>query len=1042
VSNSSLHLAEPPGPETDAAIKQQLHQSEERFRLLIDSVADYAIYMLDADGHIVSWNVGDTSIEGYSEDEVLGRHFSIFYTPEDLAAGKHIAALKIAAEAGRFSGESWRVRKDGTRFLAEFTTRPIRDNHGLLQGYGEVIRDITERKREEKESKRLRESETRFRLLVDGIKDYALFMLDREGNVASWNPGARRFKGYDDEEIIGQQFSVFYRKAEIDAGKPAEDLQKTIDVGISHEEGWRVRKDGTEFLADVTITALYDETHELLGFGKITRDMTDRKRVEDALRTSVQQYRAVVDTAVDAIVIINERGTISAFNPSAQKLFGYGMDDVLGQNVRMLMPQPNRDAHDSYLQNYLDTGVRKIIGSGREVEGLRKDGETFPLDLSIAEWFDGEKRQFTGIMRDITERKKTEEALRASVEQYRAVVDTAVDAIVIIDELGQISAFNSAAEKLFGYGSESIIGKNVRSLMPEPNRGAHDSYLNNYRATGVKKIIGIGREVQGLRADGDIFSLDLSIAEWFDGEKRQFTGIMRDVSERKKAEEALRSSANQYRAVVDTAVDAVVIIDERGTIQSFNHAAEVLFEYGMSEVIGQNVRMLMPQPNRSAHDGYLKSYRDTGVKNIIGSGREVEGLRKGGAVFSLDLSIAEWFDGKKRQFTGIMRDITQRKHSEEALRASVEQYRAVVDTAVDAIVIIDERGKISAFNSAAETLFGYLAESVIGKNVRSLMPEPNRGAHDSYLHNYRETGVKKIIGIGREVQGLRANGDVFSLDLSIAEWFDGEKRQFTGIMRDVTERKLAEAEIRDLNRDLERRVETRTHELQEANSELQAFAYSVAHDLRAPLRAMRGFSQALVEDYAAKLDDTGKDYAARVADGAARMDDLIRGLLAYSRLARDEVAVEAVSLKQVLGDVMTQLAETIEEGKATVSTEGDWPMVEGNATVLGQVLSNLIGNALKFVRPGLPAAVTLTSALVAEGRVRVTVADNGIGIAEQHYKRIFEVFQRLHGNREYAGTGIGLAVVRKGVERMGGVVGLESTLGLGSRIWFEVNTRK
>jgi signal transduction histidine kinase len=147
-------------------------------------------------------------------------------------------------------------------------------------------------------------------------------------------------------------------------------------------------------------------------------------------------------------------------------------------------------------------------------------------------------------------------------------------------------------------------------------------------------------------------------------------------------------------------------------------------------------------------------------------------------------------------------------------------------------------------------------------------------------------------------------------------------------------------------------------------------------------------------------------------------------------------------LKQVLGDVMTQLAETIEEGKATVSTEGDWPMVEGNATVLGQVLSNLIGNALKFVRPGLPAAVTLTSALVAEGRVRVTVADNGIGIAEQHYKRIFEVFQRLHGNREYAGTGIGLAVVRKGVERMGGVVGLESTLGLGTHIWFEVNTLK
>ena len=209
----------------------------------------------------------------------------------------------------------------------------------------------------------------------------------------------------------------------------------------------------------------------------------------------------------------------------------------------------------------------------------------------------------------------------------------------------------------------------------------------------------------------------------------------------------------------------------------------------------------------------------------------------------------------------------------EAVHRSEAQYRAVVETAADGIVVIDHMGIISAFNRAAETIFGYTAAEMIGQNVRILMPDPDRSQHDDYIDAYRQTGVRRIIGIGREVVGMRKDGSPVPIDLAIAEWSHNGQRFFTGIMRDITVRKQSEEEIRRLNVELEGHVADRTRQLQVANDELQAFAYSVAHDLRAPLRAMQGFSKALLEDYGERLDDLGRDYAGRIVNSAARLDD-------------------------------------------------------------------------------------------------------------------------------------------------------------------------
>ncbi|MCD2325124.1 PAS domain S-box protein [Sphingomonas sp. IC-56] len=251
-----------------------------RFELLVQSVTDYAIYMLDLSGEVVSWNAGAQRFKGYDADEIIGQHFSRFYTDEDRAAGIPAHALATAEREGRFEATGWRVRKDGTHFWANVVIDPIRDPEGTLIGFAKVTRDLTERRHAEEE---LRRSEERFRLLVQSVTDYAIYMLDPQGHVASWNAGAERFKGYRAEEILGEHFSRFYTDEDRAIDFPAHALETARTQGRFEAEGWRVRKDGTQFWASVVIDPVRDNTGTLIGFAKITRDLTERRQSQLAL---------------------------------------------------------------------------------------------------------------------------------------------------------------------------------------------------------------------------------------------------------------------------------------------------------------------------------------------------------------------------------------------------------------------------------------------------------------------------------------------------------------------------------------------------------------------------------------------------------------------------------------------------------------------------------------------------------------------------------------------------------------------------------------
>jgi PAS domain S-box-containing protein len=286
VASARSNTAKPAGPDSfdsGAAETQNspggiAHETGELHRLLVESVDEYAIFALDPQGYILSWNPGAQRFKGYTADEVIGKHFSIFYPKERIAEGFPQYELREAARVGRFEDEGWRVRKDGSQFWANVVITALHDPSGKLVGYAKVTRDLTERRKAEEA---LRESEERFRLLVQSVRDYAIFMLDPTGHITTWNEGAQRIKGYTAEEVIGKHFSIFYPPEDIASGKPERELKIAVATGVYEEEGWRLRKDGSRFWASVVITAVRNSSGQLAGFAKVTRDLTERRAAQD-----------------------------------------------------------------------------------------------------------------------------------------------------------------------------------------------------------------------------------------------------------------------------------------------------------------------------------------------------------------------------------------------------------------------------------------------------------------------------------------------------------------------------------------------------------------------------------------------------------------------------------------------------------------------------------------------------------------------------------------------------------------------------------------
>jgi len=402
---------------------------------------------------------------------------------------------------------------------------------------------------------------------------------------------------------------------------------------------------------------------------KMLRDLADCVQQElgqshlldtaQALASQESRLRAVLDTVVDGIVTIDAAGIIETFNPAAAHIFGYDAEEVIGKNVKCLMPEPYHSEHDGYLENFHNSGVAKIIGSGREVIGQRKDGSTFPMELAVSRMLVDDKTMFTGIVKDIGEQKQAEKlhaAILDAISSSQMVAEFSMDGILL-------DANDHFCEG-FGYRPDEIEGAHHRMFV-EPEFSVSQPYQDFWAALNQGKFQ--AAEFKRIRKDGGEVWIQATYTPILDSQGKPFK-VMKfatDVTEKVKTTQLFKDSQARTHAILDTVLDGIITIDPKGTIETYNPAAAFIFGYGAEEVVGKNVKCLMPEPYHSEHDGYLDNYHNSGVAKIIGSGREVVGQRKDGSTFPMELAVSRMLVGDKTMFTGIVRDITERKLAEK-----------------------------------------------------------------------------------------------------------------------------------------------------------------------------------------------------------------------------------------------------------------------------------------------------------------------------------------------------------------------------------------
>lgn len=506
---------------------------------------------------------------------------------------------------------------------------------------------------------------------------------------------------------------------------------------------------------------------------------------------------------------------------------------------------------------------------------------------------------------------------------------------------------------------------------------------------------------------------------------------------RKQVLDALATSEARMHALLEAAVDGIISIDARGVIQTINPAAEQLFGYAEDEVIGQNVKLLMPSPYREEHDGYLARYLATGEKKIIGIGREVVGLRKDGTTFPMDLSVAEARVGAERIFLGIVRDITERKRTEE-------RFRLVVEAAPNSIVMVNAAGNIVLVNTQTEKSFGYRREELVGQPVEILVPERFRGKHPGYRASFFASPHARPMGAGRDLYGLRKDGSEFPVEIGLNPIKTSEGLLVLSAIVDITERKRAEEALRESKASLEQvvaelqakneEVRTMTQQLWQAAklASVGELAASIAHELNNPLATVTLRVESTL--LRTPAEDPRRRALEIIEQETKRMGDLVANLLQFSR--RGEEKISTVDIREELTKAVELIQHHLRKQQVTVVQElaPDTPTIFADRQKLRQVFLNLLTNAGDAMPQGGTLTLRSASASLDDGRpaVQIEFVDTGVGVPAEHLEKIMEPF--FTTKEEGKGTGLGLAICRRVVQEHHGTIQILSAVGNGTTV--------
>lgn len=606
--------------------------------------------------------------------------------------------------------------------------------------------------------------------------------------------------------------------------------------------------------------------------------------------------------------------------------------------------------------------------------------------------------------------------LRDSEERYRTLLDGVQEyAILMLDPTGQILSWNQGAARSKGHLADEIVGRNYSVFFPpdDVRLGRPAQVLQIAAASGRHE-----EQAMRVRNDGSRFLSQVTVTALRDalGVLRGFSEISRDLTES-------AASGAKYRGLLEAAPDAMVVVNQLGEIVLLNVQAEKQFGYHRDELVGQRVTNIIPEgfAARLIADG-TRSAADA-LAQQIGTGIELVGRRKDGREFPIEIMLSPLENADGILVTAAIRDITVRKAAATHLMQMEGRYRGLMEAAPDAMVVVDQRGDIVLLNAQAERTFGYRRDELVGQPMTGIVPEGFAERIVADALRSVDAALTQQIGAGLELTGRHKNGVEFPIEMMLSPLESDDGILVTAAIRDIRARKAAELALVN-----------KVAELGRSNEELEQFASVASHDLQEPLRMVASYTQLLARRYRGRLDPDADEFIGFAVDGASRMQRLIQDLLIFSRVGSKGRELAETSSEMALRQALGNLHDSIEQGGAVV-TYGVLPTVLADDTQLVQLFQNLIGNGVKY-RRDVPPTVHISAEQGSDDRWLFAVRDNGIGIDPQYFERIFGMFQRLHKREDFAGTGIGLAICRKIVDRHGGRISVESTLGEGTTFRF------